>query len=320
MTLSYLILAHKNPSQFHRMVKKLDAENVYFFVHIDKTVDNAPFKQAFIHSKNIFFVEDAERMVTPWSSIGICKVTLLLLNEVIKKFTSNTYCILLSGQDYPLNNNEYIYNFYQSNYGNNYIVVEDIKDIWPEWANRFERYNFHLPNKRLNRGIFPIFDSRFLTLRNFKHIFYVLKNFGLKTTLNTLGKPKRIHPDYLAPKGGDTWWALPIETVTEIINYLKEHPDLLDYHTYTHVPDETLFASIVNNLKEQEQIKTTNTYTNWLRNDVELPVTFKENDFEELKQASKNYLFARKFDVAQDSAILNKLDQYINHQKTDISS
>ena len=313
MKISYLILAHKNPSQFHRMVDRLNSKNVYFFIHVDKSTDESPFKEPFLDSENIFFIEDEKRMVTPWSDIAISNVILLLLKETIKKFNSHNYCVLLSGQDYPIKSNEYIYKFYSSNYGGNFIDVSDIKDIWTEWPDRFERYNFHLPKKRVNKGIYPISDNRFITIRNFKHIFYLIKNVGIKPTFKTIFKAKRKHPDNLIPKGGGTWWALPVETAIDILDYLKKHPDLITYHSYTHVPDETLFASIVNNLKGSNQIQDTTTYTNWTQKDVDSPVTFDKDDLKELLDAGDSYLFARKFDIYLDTVILNKLDEHIGY-------
>ncbi len=315
MKISYLILAHKSPTQFHRMVDRLNSKNVYFFIHVDKSTDEAPFKEPFLNSENIFFLEDDKRMITAWSDIAICKVTLLLLEEILKKFNSFNYCVLLSGQDYPIKSNEYIYNFYNSNYGQNFISISDIKEIWPEWQDRFERYNFHFPNKRMNRGIYPLADTRFSTIRNFKHMFYLVKTVGLIPTVSTIFKSKRAHPEYLIPKGGGTWWALPVETAIDIIHYLKKHPDLMTYHAFTHVPDETLFASIVNKLRRPNQIQDTTTYTNWTQENVDSPVTFEREDLQELIYAGEGYLFARKFDMDLDTDILNKLDEHIDYSK-----
>ncbi len=309
MKISYLILAHKNPSQFHRLVKSLNSSNTYFFVHVDKSIDDTAFKEPFIEAENIFFMEENQRRITPWSDIAISKIILTLLGEVFKKFDSNNYCVLLSGQDYPIKSNAYIYNFYKANYGKNFIAVKDITEIWPEWYDRFERYNFHLPNKRVNKGVYPFTDGRFYNFRNFKNAFYLIKNVDPKTTVRTLLKSKRKHPEYIVPKGGGTWWALPIETFISINNYLKKHPDFLEYHSFTHVPDETIFASMVNNLKEDSEIKETTTYTNWGFEDESSPATFTLNDLPELLNAGPDYLFARKFDFEKDIKILDKLDE-----------
>ena len=55
------------------------------------------------------------------------------------------------------------------------------------------------------------------------------------------------------------------------------------------------------------KIKPSLTYVNWERKGVELPVLFKEDDFEELT-SQKEKFFARKFDTKVDVEILNKLD------------
>jgi hypothetical protein len=315
MKISYLILAHKNPIQFQRLINSLNSKNVNFFIHVDKSTDDAPFKEPFLNKKNIFFLSEEKRMVTPWSSIGTVKATLNLLKESVEMFNSRNYCVLLSGQDYPIKNNDYIYDFYNSNYGLNYVAINDITDIWPNWRDRFERYNFHLPNKRLNRGIYPYRDKRFFKIKNFKDIFYLYYYIGAKTTLSTIFKDKRALPNYIVPKGGGTWWALPVETAINIIDYLERHPDFLTYHSYTHVSDETFFASIVNEIEEKEQIRETTTYTNWVREKVDLPVTFEKDDLQELLEAGDNYLFARKFDIYKDYDILKKLDDLIDSSK-----
>lgn len=316
MTINYLILAHKNPTQFQRMVIRLNSKNVNFFVHVDKSTDDAPFKRPFLEAANIFFLPEEKRMVTPWSDIAVVEATLNLLKESVEMFNSNSYCVLLSGMDYPIKSNDYIYNFYKSNYGQNFIELNDIKDIWPTtWQDRFERYSFHLPNKRLNRGIYPVRDKRFFNIRNFKHAYYLFKNVGFGTTLDAIFKKKRQHPEYVIPKGGGTWWALPVETVVEILDYIKENSDFLVYHKYTHVPDETFFVSIVNKLKDNNEIKETTTYTNWLKEDVALPVTFEKDDLQELLGAGNGYLFSRKFDIEADVDIMDKLDQHIDNSK-----
>lgn len=316
MKISYLILAHKNPMQFHRMVERLNSKNVYFFIHVDKSVDDAPFKEPFLNSENIFFLEGERRMVTPWSDIAVSKAILLLLNEALKKNSSQNYCTLLSGQDYPIKSNDYIYKFFSSNYGQNYIEVKDIVDIWPKWRDRFERYNFHLPNQRVNKGIYPITDNRFLTFRNLKHALFLIKNVGLKTTFQTMLQNKRVHPGYIKPKGGGTWWSLPVETVNDLMNFLDKHPDFLSYHSYTHVPDETLFSTILNKIRANKLVQNTTTYTNWTHENVDSPVTFVKDDKQELLSAGDSYLFARKFDIDLDTDILNELDEHINNSKT----
>jgi hypothetical protein len=110
------------------------------------------------------------------------------------------------------------------------------------------------------------------------------------------------------PYGGSNWWALPNETVKLIFDFLEVHPDYMEYHRFTHCPDEVFFNSIVANLIDTDFIEQSLTYTNWERKNCPLPVTFGFDDFEELR-FQPHKLFARKFDDSFDSKILNKIDQ-----------
>jgi len=78
------------------------------------------------------------------------------------------------------------------------------------------------------------------------------------------------------------------------------------------LPDEIFFHSILMHLKEKNDtliIKPSITYVNWERKNTPLPVTFIEDDFEELIEASKTKLFARKLDLEIDEKILDLIDQ-----------
>ena len=43
MRVAHLIMAHKNPSQLARLIKKLEHPEADFFIHIDKKVDITAF-------------------------------------------------------------------------------------------------------------------------------------------------------------------------------------------------------------------------------------------------------------------------------------
>ncbi|SLJ98090.1 beta-1,6-N-acetylglucosaminyltransferase [Salegentibacter salarius] len=318
MVINYLILAHKNPEQLYRLITRLDSNNVNFFIHIDKAVDISTFSTGLSGLSNVYFLKDKYRLITPWSDINGCKVLITLLRMVYEKVKTNAYCIFLSGQDYPLKDNIYIYNYLKTHYGKNFISLNQITNIWPEWRTRLERYNFHFPNnQRVFKGIFPLADKRCFTTGNLKNSFYIAKRLGLAKVLQTFFKPKRFHPSHIEPVGGSAFWALPIETVDELLVYINKHPEFLDYHEYTHVPDEILFHSIVNLLKQPHEIAESTTYTNWerKREDDSGPVMFQtQEDLEELLALDDHYLFARKFDTGLGSFILDELDKKTNFQ------
>lgn len=118
----------------------------------------------------------------------------------------------------------------------------------------------------------------------------------------------------MQPCAGSQWWALPLEVVREILDFLRLHPDYLLYHQHTLLPDEIALQSIVKHLRQADAsaaIQPPVLYANWVRPGVTLPVTFDRNDLEELLSQPEDKLFARKFDMETDATILDLLDQKI---------
>lgn len=310
--LNYILLAHKNPQQLKRLYTKLFAPYCRFYIHIDKAVDIAPFYKVFNNCKNIYFLTENQREVGVWGDIGIVKATINSLKQILHE-NRKGYTILMSGQDYPLHSNQYIHDFFSKNYGTHYIAIYPLPH--PGWHNNgMDRLTKYKINKSPKRGDFiqlpSIFDKEFYhlnTLRKIKSLFKASKTSEIFLCLK-----KRKFPDYLMPYAGGQWWALPIEGVKSILQFTEKHPEYLDYHFHTLLPDEIFFHSILMYLKSKKEI-TINpsiTYVNWERKNVSLPVTFTQEDMNELETAAKTKLFARKFDMELDEKVLDLLDNH----------
>lgn len=82
MHLAYIILAHKNPDQLHRLVSRLHHPDDYFFTHIEKKVDIKPFQIVFENSGfNIKFITRRENGCR--GNLGIVKASINYLKELI---------------------------------------------------------------------------------------------------------------------------------------------------------------------------------------------------------------------------------------------
>ncbi|MFI1772224.1 beta-1,6-N-acetylglucosaminyltransferase [Thalassobellus citreus] len=310
MEINYIILAHKTPLQVLRLIDRLDSPKSNFYIHIDKGSDITPFLNILIKN-NIHFCEDNNREYGTWGDIGIVKATIYTLKKIIND-GRHGYCVLLSGQDYPLQSNSRISSFFESNYGT--CFMETFSIPFKDWANnggldRLNQYKINLSNKKQD----------FIQLHSvFNRGFYKRQSFG---KINKLLKTKRYSdltkilltrqpPIPIKPFGGSQWWALPIEVISLILNFIDANPEYISYHENTLLPDEIFFQSILGHLKQTNNlvIRPNATYINWKRKNTPLPVTFTENDFFELKNVSKKKLFARKFDIDIDHKILDKID------------
>jgi hypothetical protein len=211
--INYIILVHKNPLQLIRLVNKLSESNVYFYIHIDKLVDSKPFLEAAKDISNIHFISDEKREEGVWCGIGLVKATINTLNQIITDDRKG-YCILLSGQDYPIKNNLYIKTFLLKNYGLNFIETFDIptENWFHKGMDRINNYKFNLSNKRGHFVILPsILQLEFYSLSTLKSIIKLILKNKLLFIFKLLFK--RNHPNNISPKGGSAFWGLPIETV-----------------------------------------------------------------------------------------------------------
>lgn len=311
MEINYIILAHRYPKQIRRLIEKLQTSESFFYVHIDKNVFINPFLEDLADLPNVRFIEN--RSVGIWGDIGIVKATINALKQIIKD-NRGGYCILLSGQDYPIKSKDCIESYLTSNFGNEFIDIFPLPTKY--WStDRMVKYKFNLSSRKQDYVLIgSILESGFFAKKTFKKIFRLIKSGRFDFILKILKKRK--YPNYIQPYGGSQWWALTVPTVEKIINFLEHYPDYIRYHSYSLLPDEMFFQSIVMYLIEKKNeinIMAFLTYANWEKKNCDLPVTFTSADFEELCSQPNFKLFARKFDISIDQEILEKIDGHIKN-------
>ncbi|HEY1023904.1 MAG TPA: beta-1,6-N-acetylglucosaminyltransferase [Sphingobacteriaceae bacterium] len=323
MTINYIILAHKHPGQLRRLIEKLSDSDCFFYVHIDKGRAIEPFLSETAEFDNIYFASAEQREYGTWGDIGIVRATLNLVEQILSD-GRNGYCILLSGQDYPVTNVSIIRSYLLENSGSVFMSYFPIPSA--DWCaggiERISQYKFNISNRRGDFVLCPSVSQKdFYSIQTIKKVFKLLIRRKIRFLLMLL-KRRPGFPAYLMPFGGDQWWSMPTDIAKEIIGFLHEHPDYLEFHEHTLLPDEIFFQSIILHLNQVSplKIKPTLTYINWQRKNVPLPVTFTEHDREELTNLPIGKFFARKFDMDIDNNILDTLDEVIasnSHQKSD---
>lgn len=311
MEINYIILAHKNPNQVKRLVSKLNCENTFFTIHIDKNVNIEPFYQQFKGLRNVHLLEDNRKSGT-WGDIEIVKGLIEAIKYILKSKRSG-YTILLSGQDYPLHNNQVLKEYLSSNYATHYMDFYQSPGNWEGYIkDRISRYKINKSNKKGHFLLLPsIYEREFYQLETIGKLNFLRKSKKLKEAKTIFRK--RDYPENFKPYGGSVYWAMPTTTLRKLFTILEDNPDFLTFHKYSLCADEIIFQSLLKKLEESEPIKIqpSLTYVNWDRKPGPLPVTFRSEDYEELIRASKFKFFARKFDIDLDKEILDKLDQKV---------
>ena len=311
MEISYIILVHKNPEQLRRLVAKLDQTNVFFYVHVDKKAELTPFEISLSEFKNVIFI--TKREDGRWGDIGIVKATIHALEKVVNDGRKG-YCVLLSGQDYPIKTNEEIRIFLKNNEGANFVDTWAIpSDNWyNRGLDRIECYKCNYRDGKRNYVLIPPVFSR---------QFYQNKRKYLKQTMRLLLQGQfplqllkaRSFPKYLQPFGGSQWWAVTTDTAKQLIYFLKNNRHYLQYHRYTLLPDEIFFQSIIMHvsIKKNIPLNPSLTYVRWESRESAHPVCFSSEHNDELTSCRKmpGKMFARKF---ENNDVLNFVDTLLN--------
>lgn len=303
MKIAYLILAHHQPEQMIRLINALNSTRVSFFIHVDLKCDIYLFNN-FNLGANVVFIN--KRILVNHSGFSQVRAMIKLI-QTASAFDNFDYFIFLSGNDYPIKDNDYIYSYLKNNYPTNYI------------------------------SFYPLVE-------NADFITYIKKYYFLDFIKNSpkflhkplwvfqwiLGKVINNRPFLkgMVPFRGSTSWCLNKQTIEYIINFLesKKTKKIIRFFKYVWDPDEIFFQTIILNSPFAEQCRFYNKdvknsklclknenkaylhYINWDR-DREGPAILNMRDLKLLKEC--DFLFARKFDESKSQELLDSLDKYM---------
>ena len=320
--MNYLILVHKCPNQLLRLVKRLDTDNVHFFIHVDKNSDINQFKLLLPEYEHLHYVPDEERVYGRWGDLSLVDAAFSCMRLALK-YKVIGHCVLLSGQDYPLRSSSYINEYLNSHLTSIFLSVYPIPDPKKKSENggyeRLISYTFDCKNPhdgRMKAKIQPL-SLRIKTLLGFYRILRYRRDILLFAICKYF--QKRIYPHDLAQTFNEFWCVLTIDAIRFLIETWDGTPNLREYYKYTHIPDETIFSAILMaNEKFKSQIHPMCHYINWDEAKDGSPKTLTESDWENINQQLKEkpyILFARKFD--DNATILDIIDKKLIKDKNE---
>lgn len=115
---------------------------------------------------------------------------------------------------------------------------------------------------------------------------------------------------------GSQWWSFPMSTIRIILDVLTENDNFIQYFRFVKIPDESFFQTLLLNLDDQTLL------SNIVNFNLRLivweppfihPKTLLSEDI--ISIITSDGLFARKFDEAVDSNLLDLIDQNILWKK-----
>ena len=313
MPINYLVLVHKSPKQFCRLINALNSSDSSFFIHIDKKCDENEFKKLVAECGNVHYVPDENRIDGVWGDLSLVDAALACMRLMLASGTTG-HAVLLSGQDYPLRSLEYIKDYFDAHRDCDFISIYPIPDPKKASENggleRLISYTFDCKNPkdpRMKAKIQPL-SFRLKTLVGFVRLLRYRRD--ILPLAAKLYFKKRIYPDSLSKHFNEFWCALTKESVEKIVDAFDSNPEIREYYKYTHIPDETAFSSILlKDAESGENMMPMCHYIDWDVSNGGSPKTLNELDIPKIKaeMSAKPYImFARKFD--EESRILDKIE------------
>lgn len=281
MRVANIIIAHKNPLQLERLIRKMQHDNFDFYIHIDKKIKI----DSFLYLRNLKGVSFiSNRIECNWGGHSTLKAMISSLQEVLKNETSYGFYNLLSAQDYPIRRNEEFYEFLKAHPDNSFVYhePEEESDWWQMAVNRYQQY--HLTDYK--------FPGRYF----------------IEWAMNKV-LPLRKFPLSMKLYGGSkaSWWTLNHECASYLSDFVDEKRELDNFLRFCWGTDEFLIPTILLNSSLKE----------YIINDNLRYIHFPEGKanprilgLEDLPlMVSSNMFFARKFDLAVSDHVLDKIDE-----------
>ncbi len=290
MRLAYIVLAHVQPRQLARLIRRLHTPEEAFFVHVDRKVDAGPFLSEMGEAARLPNVHFLDRTKVYWGAFGQLEATLTGLNAAAATAVPYDYLVLLTGRDYPIKPLDQIRAELSARSGR--IFLEHRSLPIAEWGEEggLERLTHrHIRLFHPRRRFPPPIRDRYI---RYGHV--------------RLPQQRRT-PEGLRAYVGSAFWWLPRDCVEYVRRYVDEHPEVLRFFRHAFAPEESFFQMVLLNSAHAERVVNDQLrYTEWRPEDWPHGSTLRAEDLPKL--ASTEKLFASKFDDRRDAKILDLVD------------
>jgi hypothetical protein len=231
----------------------------------------------------------------------------------------------LSGVDYPIKSNEYLFSFFEKA-EKEYLTFWRLEDR-PSWEHKVLYYYLidAIPIRGWSTNSESIYWRRLFWGRFFKYQKYM---------------PRRRFLKNMTPYGGSDWWTLSYRCAAYALRFVEQNPDFKRFYRYTAAPCEMFFQTIVLNSEWAARVENHDSYQKWSEErskenplvdtemlseeafnyryidwsgektgDREMPAILDERDWKKIKNSPSH--FARKFEPERSAKLLDLIDREI---------
>jgi hypothetical protein len=279
MRIACLMMAHKEPAQIERLLKRFDHPFVDFYIHLDKKTNLKDF--AYLgERKGVYFI--TKRSKVRWASYSFVKAVIISFKQILNSGKHYDFISLMSGQDYPIKPVPLIFSYLEQQKGKNFISFEESDAPWWSHAiNRIKKYHF------------TNYDFR--------------GKYRMQYIINRI-LPDRKFPLPYTLYGGPRAMCMTLTTdcAAYVVDFIGSNRKLRIFSNFTWGTDEFLIPTIIMNSPFSKSVVNNNFYyIDWSKGGSN-PKILTIDDYESIANSDK--FLARKFDIREDSKILDLID------------
>ena len=278
---AYLVMAHNDWNLLSKLLRCIDDPRNDIFIHIDKKA-SFPSSEVYEPQKSgCFYIR---RHKVSWGGYSQIAVELALLEAATVH--EHDYYHLISGQDLPIKNQNYIHAFFDNQSHEHSYIGFSPKEVYSKMArDRLEQYHFLQDSIGRNSG-------------KWIDLLYRIERKSLSIQRKLMVNRIANYP-FMIYKGTN-WFSINHELAKYVVSRKK---DIKKYFNNSICADELFLQSIVQDSPfKDEIINNTLRAIDWNRGG---PYIYRKEDFSLLMESEK--LFARKFSTDVDSEIIDMI-------------
>jgi hypothetical protein len=279
----FLLLVHKAPDQVSRLVEVLSPCPV--LVHVDSRVSGVVWSGFEEMAGRYSYVELVPRVRTGWASWGLVEAMLGAVQPFLD--SGCTHLVKMTGQDYPLRPVPQLAEFFAQNLGKSFV-----------------------PHDKIPVGFMGDKDGGWSRVRNW-HLPVAARRVSIPMN--------RRPPEGVTPFYGAAEFVISAPLARWLLDEVDHRPELVKFFRRTWAPDELFVPSLAMTSPLAADVSPANLwFTDWTAGGPH-PKVFRRQDIDRLSAAALGQagplpggqikLFARKFDTASDSAVLDLVDR-----------
>lgn len=272
---AYLIAAHNQFELLKKLVTMLDYSNNDIYIHIDKKVSDVVFYNLHLSTAKaqLFFTD---RNSVTWGDYSQIKTEMTLLNEATKSY--HDYYHFLSGVDLPIKSHSEIDEFFQKNYGLEFVSFDKKACENRSFEGRCMYFHHYFQNPRLDGYFYRI--QKILKINRIKKLDIQLMK-------------------------GSNWFDITHEFAIFVCKKMSDTRFDHIFH-YSHCGDEVFLPTILYNSsffskKAEDNIR----FVDWSKQGKS-PQIITQGHWQQIMESKK--LFARKFDIDVDRTIIERVE------------